>query len=254
MAKFDEQKETTLEAVEVAKGQVEVTEKKTDTAMNVLDRFLSMISAHGVKRIFEAMLLAVLIVFLSIFMFNPHAVFKAYDDYKVREHTAAMQERVDNTPLIQEELDEFRTSIGASRAFVFELHNSTNSLDGMPFLFASMTYESVSPTLNTAAFEFDNVRLSLYKLATYLRQNEVWYGDVDEMEEIDRIVYHQLGIFNLGYAGFKMLKVEGYPNAILCFAFNEGSEPANEDVLLAKWTLASHKINGLLTLSKEKKK
>lgn len=253
MAKFDEPKESKLEAIEESMDRVEAIEKKHSATLNFIEKFLEMISRHGVKRIFEAMLLVVLVVFLSVFTFNPHIVFKAYDDYKVKEHTTAMQERIDNTPLIQDALEEFRTSIGASRAWVFELHNSTNSLDGMPFLFASMTYESVTPSLNTAAFEFDNIRLSLYKLATYLRNNEMWYGNVVDMEEIDRIAYQQLRIFNLSYAGFKMLNVEGTPNAILCFAYNDGHEDIDETIVMGKWMVAAYKINGLLTLSKTKK-
>lgn len=252
MAKFDEPKETKLDTIEESMDQIEVVEKKNTTTMNFIERFLDMISKHGIKRIFEAMLLVVLVVFLSIFTFNPDVVFKAYDDYKSKEHAVAMQERIDNTPLIQKELEEFRVAIGASRAWIFELHNSTNSLDGMPFLFASMTYETVAPALNTAAFEFDNIRLSLYKIVTYLRQNEFWCGEVSELEDIDRIAYQQFRIFNLGYGGMMLLNVEGAPNAVLCFAYNDGCQEIEHNHLMGEWTRASYKINGLLTLSDKK--
>ena len=253
MAKFEKPKEKVLESVETTTEQVELTEKKTESVFSFLERAIGLTTKHSIKRIFEAMLVVVLVVFLGIFTFKPDIVFRAYDDYKTREHVSAMQERIDNTPLIQDELESFRTSIGASRAWVFELHNSTNSLDGMPFLFASMTYETVSPSLSTAAFEFDNIRLSLYKIVTYLRNNEYWFGDVEDLADIDRIAYQQFKIFNLSYGGLRMMKVEGTPNAILCFAYNEGSERPSDEKIMERWLLASYKINSLLTLSKKNK-
>ena len=249
MAKFDNntEKETKLEVVP-DKETVEVGKETSQGTLNIIEKFLNMIDKYGIKKIFEAMLLVVLLVFLMIFAFNPDVVFQSYDKYKAKEHAEAMTERFENTPLIQEALDEYRKDVNASRVAIFELHNSTNSLDGMPFLFASLTYESLNPVLMSAANEFDNVRLSLYPIATYLRQHEVWYGKVEDLKDIDAIAYQRLRLLNARVVAFRMIKVDETPNAVVLCIFNDGVEVEDKEEAIQKGYELSYEVAGLLSL------
>ena len=160
-----------------------------------------------------------------------------------------MEERMNNTPYIQAELDKFRLQYNASWVSVWEMHNSTNNLDGLPFLFASLTYESMNPALTPIADQFDNVRLSLYPLTSYLRSNEMWYGNVEELQEIDNSAYYRAKALGISFLGFKMMETENTPNAVMSFAFVGTETPPTND-FVQSWILASYKINSLLTLSK----
>ena len=115
MAKF-EKDETRLE---FESGKVEATTGAHNGVMNIMEKFLSLIDKFGIRKIFEAMLLIVLFVFLTIFAFKPESVFKAYDNYKEIQHNERMVERLDNTPLIQNTIDEYRKKVNASRVAVF---------------------------------------------------------------------------------------------------------------------------------------
>ena len=249
MAKFDNKEKKYGLVPE--KETVETVKESSQGTMNLVEKFLNMIDKYGVKKIFEAMLLVVLLIFLMIFSFNPDVVFKAYDEYKEKAHNTAMVERLDNTPLIQDILDDYRRDVDASRVAIFELHNSTNSLEGMPFLFASMTYESINPGLTSAAIEFDNLRLSLYPLATYLREHEVWYGKVDDLEPIDHIAWQRLKILNAKYVAFRLLEYEKMPNAVVVSVFNEGTEFKDVESVIEKSYVMTYKVAGLLSVKQK---
>lgn len=247
MAELEKQ-ETRLE---FDKEQVEAMGEAHNGTANIVEKFLGMIDKFGIRKILEAMLLVVLFVFLTIFAFKPETVFGAYDKYRENQHTERMAERLDNTPLIQKALDDYRHDVDASRVAIFELHNSTNSLDGMPFLFASMTYESINPGLMSAAMEFDNVRLSLYPIATYLREHEVWYGKVDDLDQIDHIAWQRLKILNAKYVAFRLLENERVPNAVVVSIFNEGTEVVNVDYVKEKSYMMTYRVNELLSVKKK---
>lgn len=255
MAEFDkntELEETILEEPkQEAPAQKEATPvEKTDTVIGWLDKMLKRIGKYGAKKMLEAVLFVVLIIFLGLFAFKPEAVFKSYEDYRERTHMERMDKRNHNTPLVQAELDKLRIQYNASWVSVWELHNSTNNLDGMPFIFASLTYESMNPGLTPIAEQFDNVRLSLYPLASYLREKDMWYGDVEELQGVDNTAYYRAKALGIKYVGFKLMEVEYAPNAVLSFAFVEGADMPDMETFISAWTRASYKINGLLTVDK----
>ena len=163
-----------------------------------------------------------------------------------------MVERMNNTPLIQAELDKFRLRTDASWVSIWELHNSTNNLDGMPFLFASLTYESMNPALTPIAEQFDNVRLSLYPLASYLREREMWYGDVEGLKDIDNSAYYRAKALGIKYLGFRLMEIENSPNAVMSFAFVEGARLPDENAMVQDWVMASYKVNSLLSVGGKK--
>ena len=253
MAEFDKKvvEETKLEEQPVVQETAEETPVgRVNATMSWVDKFLKMINKYSVKKILQAMLLLFLLVFLGLFTFKPEKIFETYENYRERTHNERMDRRTNNTPLIQNELDNLRVRYNASWVSVWELHNNTNNLDGLPFIFASLNYESMNPGLIPIAEQFDNVRLSLYPLSTYLREHEMWYGDVEGLKEIDYSAYYRAKALGISYIGFKLMQVEGAPNAVLSFAYVEGSEMPNIEDFVQSWILASYKINGLLRIEK----
>ena len=261
MAEFDNEKnveqleETVLETREETPVQEEKHEEytpieKVNTAMAGVEKSIDWIGKYGVKKVLQGILVITLIAFLAMFMFKPESFFKSYENYREKVHTERMDKRNDNTPLIQQELDNLRIRYDASWVSVWELHNNTNNLDGLPFIFASLNYESMNPGLIPIAEQFDNVRLSLYPLSTYLRKNDMWYGDVEGLKEIDYSAYYRAKALGIKYIGFKLMQVDKAPNAVLSFAYVEDAELPNENDFVQAWMRASYKINGLLTVDK----
>lgn len=255
MAEFEnkeqELKETVLEP-QVEREELVDAATRVDKTMNWLDKVLSLLNRYSAKKILQSLLIIFLVIFMGLFAFKPESFFKSYDEYKAKAHSERMDTRNNNTPLIQSELDNLRVRYGATWVSVWELHNNTNNLDGLPFIFASLNYESVKPGAIPISDQFGELRLSLHPLSTYLRKNDMWYGSVEELKEIDYSGYYRAKALGIQYLGFKIMNVEGSPNAALSFAFVEGSEmPNNMEDFISSWIRTSYKINGLLTVDKK---
>lgn len=255
MAEFEKEKElqeTTLEPqVEQEKNESTDVKGNVDATMNWLDKALNLLNKYSAKKILQAILVVFVVIFMALFAFKPESIFKSYDEYKAKAHSERMDTRNNNTPLIQSELDNLRVRYGATWVSVWELHNNTNNLDGLPFIFASLNYESVKPGAIPISDQFGELRLSLHPLSTYLRKNDMWYGSVEELKEIDYSGYYRAKALDIEYLGFKIMDVEDSPNAALSFAFVEGTELPNMEEFIASWVRTSYKINGLLTVEKK---
>ena len=255
MAEFDKEQEVQEQETQL-EPQVEQevnsgnAKERVETTMSWIDKVLGMLNKYSAKKMLQAILVVFIVIFLGLFAFKPESIFKSYDEYRAKAHSERMDTRNNNTPIIQNELDNLRVRYGATWVSVWELHNNTNNLEGLPFIFASLNYESIKPGAIPISDQFDEVRLSLHPIATYLRKNEMWYGTVEELKEIDYAGYYRAKALGIEYLGFKLMEVEGAPNAVLSFAFVEGSEMPNTEDFIASWIRTSYKINGLLTIEK----
>lgn len=234
--------------------KIDAVIKTTNATIGWVETINRFIRKNGFKKLVMDLIAVSVLVFAILWIFQPGIFSARLDQYREAKHTEKMIERMNNTPLIQAELDKLRLRMDASWVSVWELHNSTNNLDGMPFLFASLTYESMNPALTPIAEQFDNVRLSLYPLASYLRENEMWYGNVEDLQEIDNSAYYRAKALGITFLGFRLMEIEGTPNALLSFAFVEGVEPPEGNSFVQDWVMTSYKVNSLLTVKKEEKK
>lgn len=249
----NEQK-TLLDSMESGNEKIDAVIKTTNATIGWVEAIHRFIKRNGFKKLVVDLIAVSVVVFIGLWIFQPGIFSNRLDKYREQKHSERMVERMNNTPLIQAELDKFRIKTNASWTSIWELHNSTNNLDGMPFLFASLTYESMNQALTPIAEQFDNVRLSLYPLASYLRENEMWYGDVEKLKEVDNTAYYRAKALGIKYLGFRLMEIDGAPNAVMSFAYVEGSEIPNESTLVQDWVMTSYKINSLLTVSGDTKK
>lgn len=249
-----EKQKNILDTIESGNEKIDAVIKTTNATIGWVEVVHNFIKKNGFKKLVMDIIAVCIVVFIGLWIFQPGIFSNRLDQYREQKHAEKMVERMNNTPLIQAELDKFRLMTDASWVSIWELHNSTNNLDGMPFLFASLTYESMNPGLTPIAEQFDNVRLSLYPLATYLRENEMWYGGVEDLKEIDNTAYYRAKALGIKYLGFRLMEIENTPNAVMSFAYVEGANIINEKYLVQDWVMSSYKVNSLLTVSGGTKK
>ena len=242
------EEKTLLESMESGNEKIDALIKTTNATIGWIGMIHKFITDYGLKKLVMDLLGVCVVVFVALWIFQPGIFSNRLDKYREARHAEKMVERMNNTPLIQAELDKFRLRTDASWVSIWELHNSTNNLDGMPFLFASLTYESMNPALTPIAEQFDNVRLSLYPLASYLREREMWYGDVEALKEVDNTAYYRAKALGIKYLGFRLMEIENSPNAVMSFAFVEGARLPDENAMVQDWVMASYKVNSLLSV------
>lgn len=248
------QEKTILESIETGNEKIDAVIKTTNATIGWVENIHNFVKKNGLKKLVMDLIAVFIVVFIGLWIFQPGIFSNRLDQYREAKHAEKMAERLDNTPLIQAELDKLRLQFNASWVSVWELHNSTNNLEGLPFLFASLTYDSMNPAVMPIADQFDNVRLSLYPLATYLREHGMWCGDVEELKEIDNAAYYRAKALAIKFVGFKLMEIEGAPNAVISMAFVEGCDVPDFDTIAANCTYTSYKVNSLLTVGGRKKK
>ena len=245
---------TLLDSMESGHEKIDAVIKTTNATIGWMEVIHRFVKKNGFKKLVIDLIAVCVVVFIGLWIFQPGVFSNRLDQYREAKHAEKMAERMNNTPLIQAELDKFRIKTDASWVSVWELHNSTNNLDGMPFLFASLTYESMNPALTPIAEQFDNVRLSLYPLGTYLREREMWHGSVEDLKEVDNTAYYRAKALGIKYLGFRLMEIDGSPNAMMSFAYVEGADVPSENELVQNWILSSYKVNSLLSVGGGQKK
>ena len=156
-------------------------------------------AAHTIAK---AKWLSILKVYIVMFFFlgsfvAMYFLYNAASDKEIVRNTAKMMqdntEKEENirdfvvTPKIQHELEKLVYSLGADRAFIFELHNGKKNGTGLPFRFADMTYEIVNEDekADKVAMGFQNIPLTLYKYPHFLQRQKFMMGTTEEIEVID---------------------------------------------------------------------
>ena len=243
-----------LESMDSASEKIDSVIKTTNATIGWIETIHKFVAKHGLKKLFMDLMLVAVVVLGAISYFQPGILVERMEKYKDEKHEARKEMRLDNTPKVQEELDKLRQQYNVSWAAVWELHNNTNNLDGLPFLFASLTYESMNPALTPIAEQFDNVRLSLYPLSTYLGKHEIWCGDVDSLQVIDNSAYHRAKALNIKYLGFKTIDINGETKFLISVAFVDGCEIPDFEKLKQNCIYTSYKIGSLLSVNSEENK
>ena len=254
MSAENEKQKSLLESMDSPSEKIDSVIRTTNATFRWIDSIVRFIKKHGIKQLAVSTMVVALFVFVILWIFQPGVFVDRFERYKEERHELRQEIRANNTPLVQEELNRLREQYNVSWAAVWELHNSTNNLDGLPFLFASLTYESMNPALTPIAQQFDELRLSLHPLSTYLEKNEIWCGQVDSLKTIDVAAYYRAKALNIEYLGFKLLTINGQPKAVLSVAFVEGCAVPDFEKLRESCVYTSYKISSLLTIDGEKKK
>ena len=245
------EQKTLLESIESGNEKIDAVIKTTNATIGWIDTIHKFLAKNGFKKLVMDLIGVAMAVIIGLWLFQPGIFVERFKKYEDEQHEYRKELRSNNTPLVQEELNKLREQYNVSWAAVWELHNSTNNLDGLPFLFASLTYESLNPALTPIAQQFDEVRLSLHPLSTYLEKNEIWCGYVDELLDIDVAAYHRAKALNIEYLGFKLLSVDGEPKAVLSVAFVEDCPAPDFNKLKESCYVTSYKISSLLTMTQE---
>lgn len=108
------------------------------------------------------------------------------DRNKEEQHIRNLENRKAIQPQINSALSSVMNKTNADRAFIIELHNGSNNLNGVPFLHGSVTYEFTRDGIDNIDEEYQNLSLSRYEFATYLHNNFSYFGSVDELAKIDK--------------------------------------------------------------------
>ena len=203
--------------------------KITDTGLYLgwLESALNLVKQHGVTKILIVTFLISLISTYFYIIFNPEAAFDAYDRWKQITHTELFDLRMENAPKIQNLIDKLTFKVDASRTMVLELHNGSDGVGGLPFTKCSATYESLNIGAHPVASQYQNQNMSLIPFATFIFDKGYWYGNTDELLQLDRALYHKMKSNNTEHLAACVIEGIDKPLAILIVSFEKIPDEAH---------------------------
>lgn len=173
--------------------------------LNLMERVKGFIDNHGLKGTFTSLMTLFIAAIMGFFIFNPSKVFEAFEEFNREKHDEMVKARIDADPYIRHHLIEFINDVDADRVFILETHNGGANLTNLPFLYVDMTYAEPANVLTMLESEYKNVRLSRYPMANLVSEEGSWFGNVEEMKDIDPELYYRLHKEGAKYVGFMIM-------------------------------------------------
>lgn len=162
-----------------------------DKGLGWLDRALEIVEKYKIRTIAKAVAIILVIAALIGFLKNPLWLYEKIEQAKEKEHTEKLIERTENNYKIQTAIEKLMYKTNASRCVIISLHNGLNDINNIPYLRGSAIYESLNDNVMPVSEQYQNVMLSLYPFTNHLYFNDFFCGDLTELKEIDKSMYHR---------------------------------------------------------------
>ena len=188
------------------KREQEVSRKvrKANEVLNLIERIRSWTWWSIIGGVSKTLVLVITISF-CLFLINPKPVIQYYLDIQQKlqseQHMELIDKRVQNTPYINTYLDALRVEAGVAfnRTCIFEFHNGSNSVAGLPFYWGDMTYESTDNNRPGTRDNWNNISLTRYNFIIKFFREGYFIGSIKDVERIDAKFAHKLSEDNITY-------------------------------------------------------
>ena len=235
--------------------------------LGFLEKTVKLIEKYGLFKIFKALCVIALFVYVMCNGANliedivERVTRETINDAaveKVRLHDIALEKRQYIKPQIDSLLQATLYDLNADRAFIIEMHNGTNNVSGLPFLYGEMTYENVAEGITHIEDDYTNVNLSRFSFPTYLEKEHIWMGSVEELTEVDKKLAQRLISNDVTYIA--IANIHGIKNELGFFGvtYCNGKEPKSQhDILqemIKKTQLLSTLLDSAILMQEQNKK
>lgn len=223
--------------------------------LGFLEKTVKLIEKYGLFKIFKA--LCVIAIFIYIMVHGPDLIHGIVSNVtrdaikeeaieKVKLHDMALGKRQEIKPKIDEILKSTLDNLNASRVFIIEMHNGTNNVSGLPFLYGEMTYETVSDGVEHIDEDYTNVSLSRFTLPYKLETMHIWLGTIEDLKKLDEKLALKLASNDVTYMA--IAHIHGIKNELGFFGvtYCKGMVPKSKDAIITKMAESSQKLSTLL--------
>ena len=177
---------------------------KANEVLNLLERIKTWTWQDVIGGISKTLVLVFAVSF-CLFLINPKPAIQYYMEVQQKlqseQHMELIDKRVQNTPYINTYLDALRVEAGVAfnRAYIFEFHNGSNSVAGLPFYWGDMTYESTDNDISGIHDNWNSVSLTRYNFIIRFFREGYFIGSIQDIERIDTKFAHKLSEDDITY-------------------------------------------------------
>lgn len=145
-------------------------------------------------------------------------------------HQKLMEYRISIDDEMNNLLKEMCIETNAEAAFIFEFHNGSNNLSGLPFFYMDMTYEYVysdnKPLYGVSAWK--NIPIAGYPFIGKHYKEGFFIGDVDEIDKEDKALKYK--ILSQGSSKIGVILMHGKKQPIGILGISTGTDFSKSDV------------------------
>lgn len=151
---------------------------------NAFAKVVSAVKRNGVLISTWAVLLFIILYTLVVNPININELIKEKHNQMEAEHNENVDKRLLADQLMPTILENIRLKYGLDRVSLLEMHNSTQNMNGVSFLYLSMIYEEVADSVDyiTDAYQYQRTG-NFYELFNEMRKNG--YVVLNNMENQD---------------------------------------------------------------------
>lgn len=187
---------------------------KSDTEITVglgwLDTILKIIKKYSILEIIKAMLLLMLLSVGIRMCIDPSFVFEAWKEWQDRYHETELVARSEKDEKLKDYLNLWLHKYHADRIFIIQYHNGTKD-----WQHGTMRFEKCGNNVVSMKKDYVNFNLTWLDLPFYLKENDSFIGNMDELKAIDQTLYNQLLLYNVDHLACIMIRDEyGDPKGI----------------------------------------
>ena len=202
-----------------------------NTGTGILERLVTLLDKFGILKVLAGMALIVVLSYTIFIALNPEYFIELYNKKQSETHNAQLTKRMEMVEMTNNEIEQLKLKTGADRVFIIEFHNSVKSIEGFPFAFGSMNFETCQDSIMYVSDEYTSFNLSKYKLISYIYKNNIYMGDVEGIKEIDNRLYYKF--LSNDVESMYLIKIEGLnmPVGILGLSYCSDIEVDEQKIL-----------------------
>lgn len=204
--------------------------EKIDKGIGLLEKALNIVEKYKIKTIFKAVFVILIVAALIGFLKNPLWLYDKIEEAKEKQHTEKLIERTENNYKIQSSIEKLMYKTNASRCVIISLHNGLNDINNIPYLRGSAIYESLNDNVIPISEQYQNVMLSLYPFTSHLYFNDFFCGDLIELKNIDKSMYHRFAANDVSHLCAVTIQGKEKPIGFLFLTYTYDVEHICEDI------------------------
>lgn len=187
------------------------TKPDINSGLSWLERILQLCKEYGVFNILKGLFILIMLSLTLRICYNPSFLFDKYTDYMTQIHTKELYERTEYDQQVKSLLPVYLYKYHADRVWIIQYHNGI-----MDWQHGTMRFELCNDDVESIKNQYNDFNLTWINLPYYLKENEVFIGDMVKLDSIDSTLYTQLKKNDVQYLACTIIKdSSGYPIGIL---------------------------------------
>ena len=204
-----------------------------NTGTGMLERLVALLDKFGIAKVLMGIALIIILSYSLFVALNPGFFIEQYTKRQEDTHNEQLTRRMEMVETTNNEIEQLKLKTNADRVFIIEFHNSVKSIEGFPFAFGSMNFETCRDNIMYVSDEYTSFNLSKYKLISYLYKNNIYMGSVEGIKDIDSRLYYKF--LSNDVDRMYLIKIEGLnmPTGILGLTYCNPEEYVDEQKIMS---------------------